>query len=353
MKFHLDPTARREFPLYFSTGALLRYLRNEDEWRSWTSLRQYGDVVELRHASGAVARLRVDGDERIQEARLIEGDEAKALVRAHALPLPPGAERHARRTLRRGGQVDACVLELQAALQRSLRCLDRIPDERAFRSLWRVEPEHSALEIVETPEQTIVRFAWHAHGDAFDAFARFLHTRAWMAPEFPGGRRRARTWGEAHIFLRTQRADVQDARAHDPWNHDLVVTTPEGPRIVTLHVEHPERTDPLDLGDGTSAIFSPVSLYLFASEVESKTPGSPAHVPPERRPLYVADVRLAASAVEQALRFIPAGQSHAPLTIYPSEFQRRVAQLRAPQLSREALSARFTFLMLLVEEWEG
>lgn len=353
MNFQLDPSNRLDFHAFFSPGALLKFIRNEDYWRIWKPLRRDAAVLELYHGSGAVARLRLDKEERIVEAELIEGERARTMVRQHIAPLPPNAERTSRRILGRGAPVDAAVHALGTALQRQLILFDRLQNGPDAQSLWRVAPEYSALEVTESPAGTIAQHRWRAHGDALDAYDRMRSVRNWEAPAYPGGRRNARTWAEAHLFLRTQRADLQETRVLDPWQHDLLAKTPEGPRIFAFHIADPHRTDPLDLGPGVSQVFNPVTFYLFAAQIQDQLPTDRSRVPAARQPLYAADLRLAAHVVEQALRFVPPTDTHAPLQTYDSEFHRKVAERRADQLSRTALSARHTYLLLLAKEWES
>lgn len=68
MKFHLPASTRLSFHAFFDEGALLRFLANEDDWREWSELRRAGDLLDLVHWSGALARLRLDADERILAA---------------------------------------------------------------------------------------------------------------------------------------------------------------------------------------------------------------------------------------------------------------------------------------------
>jgi len=353
MDFHLTPSMRVDFHAYFNRGALLRYLANEDEWRHWSQLRRDGDCLDLVHLSGAVARLQLDADERICAAELIEGEAARALVREHVSPLPPNAARQARLALWSGRQVDDALARLGEGLGRRFFLLDRVAVDGGAESLWRVLPEGSAIAISEAPAGRIASHRWLAHGDALDAFDRAAKRRLWEVPDYPGGRRFARTLAEAHLFLRTQRADLLGKRDVGPDSVDLLANTPEGRRVFAFSVQDPMQVEPTRLGDGRSACLGPVALYLFASKVEDETPTDMDIVPTARRLLYAQDLRLAAAAVEQALRFIPEGATHPELDASANALTRRIAEMRADVLSREALTARRAVLLDLAARWEA
>lgn len=231
--------------------------------------------------------------------------------------------------------------------------LDRVAVDGGAESLWRVLPEGSALAVSEAPAGRIASHRWLAHGDALDAFDHAAKRRLWEVPEYPGGRRLARTLAEAHLFLRTQRADLLGMREAGPGALDLLANTPEGRRVFAFSVQDPSQVEPTCLGDGCSACLGPVALYLFAAKVEDETPSDMDRVPPARRTLYSEDLRLAAAAVEQALRFIPEGATHPELDASANGLTRRIAEMRADVLSREALTARCAVLLDLAARWEA
>lgn len=353
MDFNLPLRMLADFHAFFDRGALLRYVANEDEWRQWSELRRDGACLDLVHHSGAVARLRLDADERICAAELIEGEAARALVRQHSSPLPPKAARQARKALWSGREVHDALARLGEALGRNFSLLDRVAVDGGVESLWRVLPEGSALAISESPAGRIASHRWLAHGDALDAFDRLAARRLWDVPDYPGGRRAARTLAEAHLFLRIQRADLLAMREAGPGALDLLANTPEGRRVFAFSLQDPTRVEPTRLGDGRSACLSPVALYLFASKVQDETPTDMDRVPPARRPLYAQDLRLAAAAVEQALRFIPDGATLPQLEASANALARRIAEMRADVLSREALTARRAVLLELAAIWDA
>lgn len=353
MKYQLEPATRAEFDAFFSKGALLEYIQNEDYWRIWRELRRDGETLDLSHDSGAVAHLTLDGDERIVSAQLLEGDPARELVRKHAAPLPPKAERTARKRLRAGVAVDGAIQALGVALSRRFTLYDRLEAGDGAESVWRVWPEGSAVHITEAPAGTIAKHRWLAHGDAIDAFERLLEFRKWDVPEYAGGRRQARTLTEALFYLRTQRADLLGRRDRQPGQTDLIANTPEGRRVFAFTIIDPSADAPLDFGPGLSPCLDPVTFYHFASQIEDLLPNVRGHVSAERQPLYATDLRLAAAAADQALRFIPAGQQAAPASCYLTAFNAKVAERRAEQLSRAGLTARRDRLLALAEVWQA
>lgn len=353
MNYQLEPATRAEFDAFFSKGALLKYIRNEDYWRIWSELRRDRNTLDLSHGSGAVARLTLDSDERIVAATLLEGDTARALVREHAAPLPPKAEREARKRLRTGVAVDDAIQALGTALSRRFTLYDRLALGDDAESVWRVSPEGSAVQITESPAGTIARHCWLAHGDAIDAFERLKDHRKWDVPEYAGGRRQARTLTEALFFLRTQRADLLDRRDHPSGQTDLVANTPEGRRVFAFTINDRYADAPLDFGPGLSQCLDPVMFYHFAAQIEDLLPRDRSRVTADRQPLYAADLRLAATAADQALRFIPWDQQAAPASCYLGAFNAKVAERRAEQLSRAGFTAQRDRLFALAETWQS
>lgn len=318
MSYTLVPDERERFLRDFATPLSWQaYLADEELRRSWPVLFEGPGQTLLRHGSGAVASLRLQGD-RVYEAKLVEGAEARALLGRHGFR--PGAEIRARvdRALTRGRPVDEA---LNAAFPRRLGVQELRGGPPGSR-LYRVS-DQGVLELQVDEAGALRSFTWRVGAQALDALDAHDAEAMWAVPAFPQADLPVRTPAEAALFLRVQRGE-ELARRREGARLRILARTPEGRRVFTF-LPGREGGDN-DLGEGCSPVLDPVELMLFAANVREKG-GDPALL------------TLAAAAARQAARFVPPGASAPPVEALHTAAARLVLSRQPERLSPAALEA--------------
>lgn len=113
----------------------------------------------------------------------------------------------------------------------------------------------------------------------------------------------ARNANEARLFVQCQGGAEVESSAVGTELH-ILASHPEGQRVHRFTLGGGAPWEPTDFGEGTSRILDPAELLFFADDVVRGLPRTNESVHPRT---VVRRLRLAAAALREAAKLIPAG----------------------------------------------
>jgi len=178
-------------------------------------------------------------------------------------------------------------------------------------------------------------------------------SQPWEALPPAGEPLRARTFGEAVLYLRVRGAAILAARRTEVGSKTLLEIRGlhrGRERKFSFWLMHLDTDDLLHLGGGApSELLDPVDLVLFASRVERELPDTLAGLDVDTLRVHLRDLELAAEAADEATKFIPRRSDRVPTStlttvaarwLYdrdPSRFSRANLVGLAERLRRRAI----------------
>ena len=288
--------------------------------RRWSIVWDHAGEMWLRHAQGAMLQLRWSGGE-IVALREFEGAAAAAQERTWAWRFDPALRQRLLAALTPGVVAEQALEAVFGRRHVRLQSLDVAL--RADGGQARLYRAGGLLQLQVARDGRVVSAELLEEGAAADRAAQ-VPEADFAAPE-PAGLRAARTWGEALLFVRSLGGAPARARIENGWDpvrYVILATTAEGLRRFSFTVEDPTAPDPHQLGAGTSSLLDAADLLLAASAAER-----------------AGDTQLAAAAIEQALRFVPAGADSVPAASLGTHTARRMQEQQPQRFTRASLES--------------
>ncbi|MBW1879493.1 MAG: hypothetical protein JRJ84_14110 [Deltaproteobacteria bacterium] len=141
-------------------------------------------------------------------------------------------------------------------------------------------------------------------------------SQPWEAIPPSGEPLRARTFGEAVLYLRVRGAAILAARRTEVGGKTLVdirVLHRGLERKFSFWLMHLDTDDLLHLGGGApSELLDPVDLVLFASRAERELPETLEDLDVDNLRTHLRDLELGAEAADEATKFIPRRSDRVP-----------------------------------------
>ncbi len=344
--YTLVPNSRRFLQDAFSKPFPVEELDDTERWRGFTFVARLPDgQLLVRTASRAFVRIGVlDG----QAAAWVEEDEetSRTYDRLFSYRFSLAARDRLLAALRVGAVFDDALRAASGPEMPTIIARDRNPlDGGGVRHT--VFFANAGVVTAETDNSGhLVSSTLLSGPDAFDTWLARQTSRPPVKREGPA--LPARTRAEVALFLRVKQYTApRTTESREGARVRLTVQARRDDvdeRLVFL-VDEPDGPDPTHLGGGAhSRILDPVHLVLFASGVADHIPADLSDSTPAVLRALVADLTLAAEALDEVTKFIPPGHDRVLPEAMHTHTARRMYQRDPARFSRQRLNSEATRL---------